>query len=108
MRIIGLAKKFYIGIRRLQQRPVLRVKDVLRLELICCGDIQKSSANIVMAGFTLFMVYGRARHSDAQRVRVLLFLIDAWGLLPAGFIDIEVNGGGSISLLDLTSWAVVA
>ena len=37
------------------------------------------------------MVYGRARHSDAQHVCVLLFLIDTSGLLPAGFIDAEVK-----------------
>ena len=91
VRVTGLAKKLYIGIRKLQQRPPLRVKDVLRLELICCGDIQKTSADIVMAGFTLFMVYGRARHSDAQHVCVLLFLIDTSGSLPAGFIDAEVK-----------------
>ena len=91
LRVKGLARKLYLGIRRLQQRPPLRVKDVIRLENMCTGDIPRSSVDVVMAGFVLFMVYARARHSDAQHVCNLVFDLDSRGNLPAGFIDAEVK-----------------
>ena len=91
LRVTGLAKKLYLGIRRLQQRPPLRVKDLLRLERICTGDIIKPSTDVVMAGFALFMVYARARHSDAQHVCALRFTLAEGGSLPAGFVDAEVK-----------------
>lgn len=53
--------------------------------------IPRSSVDIVMAGFILFMVYARARHSDAQHVCTLVFDLDSRGNLPAGFIDAEVK-----------------
>ncbi|CAE7243210.1 unnamed protein product [Symbiodinium sp. CCMP2592] len=91
LRVKGLARKLYLGIRRLQQRPPLRVKDVIRLELICTGDIPRSALDVVMAGFVLFMVFARARHSDAQHVSLLSFELDFRGELPAGFINAEVK-----------------
>ena len=92
LRVKGLARKLYLGIRRLQQRPPpLRVKDVIRLESICTGDIPRSSVDIVMAGFVLFMLYARARHSAAQHVCTLIFDPDSRGNLPAGFIDTTVR-----------------
>ena len=92
LRVKGLARKLYLGIRRLQQRPPpLRVKDVIRLESICTGDIHRSSVDIVMAGFVLFMLYARARHSDAQHGCTLIFDPDSRGNLPADFIDTTVR-----------------
>ena len=91
LRVKGLARKLYLGIRRLQQRPPLRVRDVIRLENICTGEIPRSSVDVVMAGFVLFMVYARARHSDAQHVSTLVFDLDSRGNLPSGFVDAEVK-----------------
>ncbi|CAE7840728.1 SLC24A2 [Symbiodinium sp. CCMP2592] len=91
LRAKGLARKLYLGIRRLQQRPPLRVKDVIRLELICTGDVPRSVLDVVMAGFILFMVFARACHSDAQHVCLLSFELDFRGDLPAGFINTEVK-----------------
>ncbi|CAE7763006.1 SLC24A2 [Symbiodinium sp. CCMP2592] len=91
LRVKGLARKLYLGIRRLQQRPPLRVKDVIRLELICTGDVPRSALDVVMAGFILFMVFSRARHSDAQHVCSFAFELDFRGDLPAGFINAEVK-----------------
>ena len=43
--------------KKLQQRPPLRVADVLRLEQICAGTIKKPAIDRLMAGFAHFLWY---------------------------------------------------
>ena len=59
-RVTGLASRLYLTKKKLQQRPLLRVADVLRLEQICAGTIRKPAAiDRVMAGFAFFPKAGR-------------------------------------------------
>ncbi|CAE7854921.1 unnamed protein product, partial [Symbiodinium necroappetens] len=58
--------------RKLQQKPPLHAKHVFALEEIVCGKVANySAADKVAAGFFLFAIYARARHSDAQNSSTL-------------------------------------
>ena len=71
-RITGLAAKHYMTKRKLQQKPPLHAKHVFALEEIVCGKVANySAADKVAAGFFLFAIYARARHSDAQNSSIL-------------------------------------
>ncbi|CAE7373283.1 PRSS12, partial [Symbiodinium microadriaticum] len=71
-RITGLAAKHYMTKRKLQQKPPLHAKHVFALEEIVCGKVANySAADKVAAGFFLFAIYARARHSDAQNSSAL-------------------------------------
>ena len=50
----------------MRQKRRLLVKQVKGLEKICIGEVEANLEEKVASGFFLFMLYSRARHSDAQ------------------------------------------
>ena len=77
-RITGCASRQYLLKRKLKQKKPLSVKQVIGLEKICIGDVEASIEERVASGFFLYMIYARARHSDAQ---------------SSGLIQLEVGDG---------------
>ena len=65
-RLVGCAARQYLKKRKLRQKRPLLVKQVVGLEKICIGELEASLEERVASGFFLFMLYARARHSDAQ------------------------------------------
>ena len=65
-RISGCATRQYLLKRKLKQKNPLLVSQVIGLEKICIGGIDASLEEKVASGFFLYMIYARARHSDAQ------------------------------------------
>ena len=66
-RVRGLAAQTYMEKRPLRQREPLLVGEVSRLEEIVT-DEARARPDRVASGYFLFLVYGRARYSDGQRV----------------------------------------
>ena len=66
-RVRGLAAQTYMEKRPLRQREPLLVGEVSRLEEIVT-DEARARPDRVAGGYFLFLVYGRARYSDGQRV----------------------------------------
>ena len=65
-RLVGCAARQYMKKRKLRQKKPLLVKQVKGLEKICIGEVEANLEEKVASGFFLFMLYARARHSDAQ------------------------------------------
>ena len=64
--LVGCAARQYPKKRKLRQKWPLLVKQVKALERICIGEVEADLEEKVASGFFLFMLYSRARHSDAQ------------------------------------------
>ena len=65
-RVTGCASKLFLNKRALKQREPLRVEHVRMLESVCLGEHRMGLQERILSGFCLFMIYARARHSDAQ------------------------------------------
>ena len=71
-RIIGHAAKCYKEKRMLIQKPPIKVEHVKILEMILQGVPVLKSHDRVAAGFFLWMIYARARFSDAQAASTIV------------------------------------
>lgn len=66
-RITGCASGQYLFKRKLTQKKPLTAKQVIGLEKICVREIDATlEERVASAWFFLYMVYARARRSDAQ------------------------------------------
>ena len=86
-RVKGLAKRKYLEKRALMQRPALRAAMVLALEHIVLGRGNFTAADRVAAGFFLFLIFGRARHSDGQAAGELEFEHKGEGSAFEGYVE---------------------
>ena len=90
-RVKGLAKRKYLEKRALVQRPALKAVMVLALEHIVLGMGNYTPADRVAAGFFLFLIFGRARHSDGQAAGMLEFEHQGEGSSFEGYIEARVQ-----------------
>ena len=90
-RVKGLAKRKYLEKRALMQRPALRAAMVLALEHIVLGRGNYTAADRVAAGFFLFLIFGRARHSDGQAAAELEFEHKGEGPAFEGYVEARVE-----------------
>ena len=86
-RVKGSAKRKYLEKRALMQRPALRAAMVLALENIVLGKGNFTAADRVAAGFFLFLIFGRARHSDGQAAGELVFEHKGEGSAFEGYVE---------------------
>ena len=71
-RIIGHAARCYKEKRMLIQKPPIKVQHILILENILRGEPKLKAHDKVAAGFFLWMVFARARFSDAQAASTIV------------------------------------
>ena len=81
-RIAGASFAIMLKKPKVRQRDVLSVQMVLALESIVLGSA--SDVDKVGAGFFLFLLFGRARFGDAQRIEEIMLDLGRDGL---GFIE---------------------
>ena len=67
------------------------MKQVLGLEKICIGDVEASIEESVASGFFLYMIYARARHSDAQSSGLIQLEVDDGDDGMEGFVEASVT-----------------
>lgn len=90
-RIIGCASRMYLQKRKLKQKSPLLVKQVIGLEKICNNEVDATLEEKVASGFFLFMVFARARHSDAQSAgSIFLDLVEGEDGVD-GFVEASVG-----------------
>ena len=90
-RVKGLAKRKYLEKRALVQRPALKAAMVLALEHIVLGRGSYTAADRVAAGFFLFLIFGRARHSDGQAAGELEFEHQGEGSSFEGYVEARIE-----------------
>ena len=90
-RIIGCASRMYLQKRKLKQKSPLLVKQVIGLEKICNNEVDATLEEKVASGFFLFMVFARARHSDAQSAgSIFLDLVEGEDGVD-GFVEASIG-----------------
>ena len=90
-RITGCASRQYLLKRKLKQKKPLSVKQVIGLEKISIGDAEASIEERVASGFFLYMIYARARHSDAQSSGLIQLEVDDGDDGMEGFVEASVT-----------------
>ena len=90
-RVIGHAAKCYKEKRMLKQKPPIKVEHVRILENILQGKPKLKTQDKVAAGFFLWMIYARARFSDAQAASTIVEDVVNKGSGPFGFIEAQVH-----------------
>ena len=90
-RITVCASRQYLLKRKLKQKKPLSVKQVIGLEKICIGDVEASIEERVASGFFLYMIYARARHSDAQSSGLIQLEVDDGDDGMEGFVEASVT-----------------
>ena len=89
-RIVGAASRQYLNKKKQVQKQPLKVCHVETLERICLGELQMTPHDRIASGFFLYMIYARARHSDAQNSSKLV-LDSYWdGAVLRGYLEAEV------------------
>ena len=90
-RVIGHAAKCYKEKRMLIQKPPIKVAHVKILENILRGVPVLKSQDRVAAGFFLWMIYARARFSDAQAASTIVKDVIDTDHGPDGFVEAQVH-----------------
>ena len=90
-RVTGCASRIYLLKRKLKQKKPLSTKQVIGLEKICLGDVDATIEEKVASGFFLYMVYARARHSDAQSSGMIQLDIEEGDDGVEGFVEASIT-----------------
>ncbi|CAE7464616.1 unnamed protein product [Symbiodinium sp. KB8] len=85
-RVRGVATQHYARKRRDVRRPALTISQVKRLEDIVL-DRGRGGHDRMAAGFFLFLVYGRLRYSDGQRITSIQLDVDDLADSSDGFLE---------------------
>ena len=90
-RVIGHAAKCYKEKQMLKQKPPIKVEHVKILENILQDKLKLKTQDKVAAGFFLWMIYARARFSDAQAASTIVEDVISTSTGPHGFIEAQVH-----------------
>ena len=91
-RVTGHAAKCYKEKRMLVQKPPLKAEHVRMLENVVLGEVPHvKPQDRIAAGFFLFMVYARARFSDAQAAAAVVLDTVSSGDTVYGFVEAQIH-----------------
>lgn len=95
----GVAHEWFLKKRKLVQRPPLSVQQVVALEQLVIDD-SKTVKDRIAAGFFAFVLYCRARYSDALRIESLKLDIALREGQAYGFLEAETSRTKTSSTLE--------